>query len=174
MTDKKIAASTDHGASLRAATACGVRIIKSDAYSNDSTKEWAEVQAAQHEPFIYIKSNGGHVYGVVEDDVSDLLQVLAQHTLDPRFERIKDKGEPTFYTVDPCKGVRSDDGRDWVDGPRLYERLGVVNFFGNFFGVSHVFNIDTNHQPTIDALMAAIAANEATDAYKAARAKRAA
>lgn len=126
--------------------------------------KWDEVQALQGEPFIYIMSNGSKWAGEEEDDVQDLLAVLAEHPLDPRFE---DYGN--FINPHPCVAVRDDDGK-WVDGDRQYQ-ADVTSFFGNFLGLSHVFNIDTNHQPTIDALTTAIKANVATTAYQAARPK---
>lgn len=134
---------------------------------------WDQVQAIQHEPFIYIMGNGSKWAGEEEDDVSVLLDMLAKETLDPRFEY----REPYFWTVDPCGAVYNpdwtyDNGLErYIDGPRLYECNGVVRFFGNFLTYSHGFNIDTNHQPTIDALIAAIEANMATEAYQAARPK---
>ena len=117
--------------------------------------KWEEVQAIQHEPFIYIKSNGSRWMGDEEGDISELLGVLAKHELDSRMFK------HGFITVDPCEGVQDPHvpGK-WIDGPRLYECDGVYNFFGNFVGVSHVFDIDTNHKPTIDALVAAIEANK--------------
>ena len=117
--------------------------------------KWEEVQAIQHEPFIYIKSNGSRWMGDEEGDISELLEVLAKHELDSRMFN------HDFITVDPCEGVRDPHvyGK-WIDGPRLYECDGVYSFFGNFVDVSHVFNIDTNHKPTIDALLAAIEANK--------------
>jgi hypothetical protein len=47
----------------------------------------------------------------------------------------------------------------YIDGPRIYAADGVVRFFGNFKDLSHVFTIDTNHQPTIERLKEAIGAN---------------
>jgi hypothetical protein len=41
----------------------------------------------------------------------------------------------------------------------MYACDGVVRFGGNFLRLSHGFSIDTNHQPTIDALISAIDAN---------------
>jgi hypothetical protein len=126
--------------------------------------KWDEVQAIQHEPFIYIQSNGSRWAGEEEGDIAELLETLGKYRLD--YERFPGK----FYSVDPCAGVRnpdaqpwepdSADNRHWIDGPRLYEADGVYGFFGNFLEVSHVFNIDTNHKPTIDALISAIGANK--------------
>ena len=132
---------------------------------------WDDAQAIQNEPFIYVMSCGSKWAGDEPNDVSVLLDMLAKHPLDPRFEY----REPHFYTVDPCEGVVNpqygevEGAEHWIDGPRLYSCDGVVRFFGNFLTYSHGFLIDTNHAPTVEALIAAINANVTTDAYKAAR-----
>ena len=46
---------------------------------------------------------------------------------------------------------------------------GMHRFFGNFWHVSAVFNIDTNDRELIDQLTAAIRANQQTPAYQAAK-----
>jgi hypothetical protein len=137
--------------------------------------KWDEVQAIQHEPFIYIMGNGSKWAGQEEDDVSELLRMLAAHPLDPTFEEYGN-----FIAVDPCQGVRNpkhcgwggdtDGEPQWIDGPRLYACDGVHSYFGNFYTYSHGFNIDTNDPETIAQLNAAIRANQATEAY--AQAKR--
>lgn len=125
--------------------------------------KWEEVQSIQHQPFIYIQSNGSRWAGEEEGDIAELLDTLAKYRLD------YDRFGLSFYTVNPCAGVSNPDAlswepdsptnRHWIDGPRLYSCDGGVHFFGNFLEVSHVFSITTNHQPTIDALVAAIEAN---------------
>lgn len=123
--------------------------------------KWEEVQAIQHEPFVYIMSNGSKWAGEEEDDVETLLNVLATYRLD--YERFSNSGP--FYSADPCTWAHNPEWNwennvpKYIDGPRLYACDGVVRFFGNFLAVSHVFNIDTNDKPTIDALIAAIDAN---------------
>lgn len=117
--------------------------------------KWEEVQAIQHEPFVYIMGNGSKWAGEEEDDIDKLLEVLAKYRLDDRLG-------PEFYTVNVCRGVRNPDAngtRQWIDGPRLYECEGVYRFCGNFLEISHGFSIDTNHMPTIDALVTALEAN---------------
>ena len=128
-----------------------VRIFKDD-------DKWDDVQDAQHEPFIYIMSNGSKLMGDELDDISDLLEALAKYRLDYRMFG-------HFYTVNPCHWAYNpspnEDGLPrYIDGKRMYECDGVYHFFGNFESVSHVFRIDTNHQPTIDALVKAIDANK--------------
>lgn len=46
---------------------------------------------------------------------------------------------------------------------------GGVSFFGNFHTYSHVFNIETHDAALIERLSALILANQATDAYAAAK-----
>lgn len=127
-------------------------------------EKWEEVQAIQHEPFIYIMSNGSRWMGEEEGDIDELLGVLAKYRLN--YEMFG----PSFYSVDPCTWADNPkckrwepltpENRHYIDGPRLYAEDGVYRFFGNFLEVSHVFSIDTNHKPTIDALVAAIEANK--------------
>lgn len=121
--------------------------------------KWSEVQAIQHKPFIFIQSNGSRWAGEEEGDITELLDVLGKYTLD--HERFG-----AFYDVDVCRGVENPDwhygssAERWINGDRLYASDGVYRFFGNFAELSHVFTIDTNHKPTIDALVAAIEANK--------------
>lgn len=124
--------------------------------------KWEEVQAIQHEPFIYIQSNGSRWAGEEEGDIPELLETLAKYRLDSdRFEH--------FYSENPCYAELNPHAIRWepwtkenphyIDGRRMYE-VDTVHFFGNFECVSHVFRITTNHKPTIAALIAAIDANE--------------
>lgn len=127
---------------------------------------WDEVQAIQHEPFIYIMSNGSKWAGEEADDIDALLKTLSEQPLDPRFEPA---GE--FITQNPCCGVPGPTRGTYVDGPRMYT-ANVTRFFGNFYTVSHVFQIDTNDQETIDALTKAIRKNIRSAAYRAAKRER--
>jgi len=126
---------------------------------------WEEVQAIQHDPFIYIMSNGSKWMGEEEDDLDALFTVLAETPLDPRFEPYGN-----FITPDPCEGVRNpawtwgNGEPQWIDGPRMYA-VHVVRFQGNFLEVSHGFAIDTNVPEIIDRLTTAIRANQQTEAY---------
>jgi hypothetical protein len=130
--------------------------------------QWDNVQAIQHEPFVYIMNNGSHFAGQEEDDLSELLRMLSTHPLDATYE---ERGG--FETVDPCEGVTNpewtwgNDAPRWIDGPRLYACEGVVRFGGNFLTYSHGFSLDTNHAPTIAALREAIAGNRARADYRA-------
>ena len=120
--------------------------------------KWDEIVASQHEPFLYIAANGSKWMGDEPDSIDDLLNTLRKHTLDPRFEQYGN-----FITENPCEGVRDEQG-NWIDGPRLF-RTDVTHFFGNFFDVSHVFQLYTNDQAIIAALTSAIRANQQTEAY---------
>ncbi|MCR4307490.1 MAG: hypothetical protein NUV80_02940 [Candidatus Berkelbacteria bacterium] len=123
--------------------------------------KWDEVLAVQHEPLVYIVSNGSKWAGESPDDVANLLQVLTETPLDPSFENYGN-----FICPDPCEGVR-DNGK-WVDGKRLFD-VSMTHFHGNFFTLSHVFSIYTNDPETIQALTKAIKENQATKAYKEAK-----
>lgn len=124
--------------------------------------KWDEVQAIQHEPFVYIMGNGSKWYGEEEDDLDELFKVLADTPLDPRWE--------DHITIDPCEGVQNphwawgNGEPQWIDGPRMYA-VHVVRFQGNFLEVSHGFTIDTNVPEIIERLTAAIRANQQTEAY---------
>jgi len=130
--------------------------------------KWDEVQAIQHEPFIFIMNNGSHFAGQEEDDIADLVRMFTTHPLDATYEEYGG-----FETVDPCEGVDNPDRQfgssvpRWIDGPRFYACDGVVRFGGNFLTYSHGFSIDTNHAPTIAAIRDAIAENRARADYRA-------
>jgi len=85
--------------------------------------------------------------------LENLLALLETEPLDPRFEKFGN-----FYENYP----------DMADGSKST----VPNyFFGNFFNVSHVFQIDIDEEDDATAfdLLAAIRANQATAAYHAAK-----
>lgn len=125
-------------------------------------ERWEEVQAAQHEPFIYIQHNGSHFAGAGPDGIEKLLQMLRDYRLDSWWEEVG------VATVDPCAGVQNPDWNyasgpevaRWINGERLYDCDGVVSYSGNFARYSHGFCIQTNHKPTIDALNEAIENNK--------------
>jgi hypothetical protein len=100
-----------------------------------------------------IQSNGSKWAGEELDSIEDLIEVLKTQTLNPIFEQYGDFAEtdPRFYTSgELC----------YPDNP------GTVHFFGNFYTVSHVFNIDTDDAETIATLRGLIAANKATAVYQ--------
>ena len=83
---------------------------------------------------IEIRSNGSKWMGQAPDPVEVLIDVLGRERLN--YEMFSQA--PTFESV---------------------EAGGVVHFFGNFLGVSHVFNIRTDEPDLIRQLRQAIAAN---------------
>ena len=100
---------------------------------------------------ITIQSNGSKWYGQQPDSIERLIEVLSEHTLDPTFENYGN-----FITPDPiaCNTRKP-----------LYPE-GTYQFFGNFRGVSHVFNIATDEPETIKQLSTAIRANQSTVEYQ--------
>jgi|SRR5579871_1613902 len=129
-------------------------------HSGGPNGKWDEVQAAQHQPFIYVAYNGSEHVWDGKDDIEVLLQMLYHYRL-----REGDR-DSDCYTINPCYAANNekwDGGHNgeprWIDGERMYSCEGVIRFSGNFENYSHAFGIDTNHQPTIDALMVAIKNN---------------
>lgn len=126
-------------------------------------EQWENVQAIQHEPFIYIQSNGSKWAGESPDNIEVLLEVLSKYNLDlPMFSN-KDTSEYTFITENPHSAKFNPDyphksSLMWINDKPLYN-VPVVSFFGNFEDISHVFSITTNHQKTIALLTEAINAN---------------
>lgn len=100
---------------------------------------------------IMIQSNGSKWYGQEPDSIERLIEVLSEHTLDPTFENYG-----SFITPDPiaCNTYKP-----------LYPK-GTYQFFGNFRGVSHVFNIATDEPEIIEKLSTAIRANQSTVEYQ--------
>lgn len=92
-----------------------------------------------------IHSNGSKWAGEAPDTLADLLKVLASHPLDRNFEQYGN----FIYAGDPA--ILS----------------GTTRFWGNFFTISHVFNIDTDEPEVIDALTRAIRANQQRQDYLA-------
>jgi hypothetical protein len=100
-----------------------------------------------------IQSNGSKWAGDQPDSIEGLIDVLKTQTLNPIFEQYGD-----FAETDP---------RFYKSGELCYpDNPGTVHFFGNFYTVSHVFNIDTDDAETIATLRGLIAANKATAAYR--------
>lgn len=118
--------------------------------------KWEEVQAIQHEPFLYIMGNGSKWAGEEEDNLDTLLLMLSNHRLDM---------ELTYINANPCTAIDNpgwtwaNDVPRWIDGPRMYACEGVVRFVGNFLTYSHGFSIDTNDPDTIATLTRAIELN---------------
>lgn len=92
---------------------------------------------------INVHWNGSKFAGEEPDSVDELLRVLAEHTLDPTFEKYGNFAE------------------NQADG--------VVLFWGNFYDLSHGFSVETDERELIERLTGAIRANQETAAYKEAR-----
>lgn len=129
----------------------GVHIIKGDPtetdYSTDPPSKidnWSKAQDVQHEPFIYIITNGSPWH---ENNLDDLFRCLDAYSLDP---------DRTHFSIDPCEGVRDPNQEGWmtvwIDGSRFYEVDGVYSFNGAFIEYSHAFSIHTNYEPLISLL----------------------
>lgn len=88
-----------------------------------------------------IISNGSKWAGEAPDSVETLLAVLAEHPLDRRFEEYGN-----FIFAYDAQHTR---------------------FWGNFFTLSHVFNIDTDEPEMAERLTAAIRANQQRADYLA-------
>lgn len=99
--------------------------------------------ATRNTPTTQITSNGCKWHGESPDPIEKLIEVLGENTLDPRFEQCGDFVIPQEY--------------------------GRVRFFGNFLGLSHVFNITTDDSEIIDQLTVAIRTNQASEEYQAAK-----
>jgi len=87
-----------------------------------------------------INSNGSKWAGEAPDSIEKLVEVLKENALDPMFS---DYGKP-FITAD----------------------IGGVHFFGNFFNLSHVFNLRTGDPKVIATLTRAIRENMRRDDYQ--------
>lgn len=123
------------------------------------------------EIFLRVISNGSRWMGEEPATVEELLEVMARTPLDPRFE---DYGGFIGDTrgAKPA-GYNAAGKRCYIDtGPIYPEHPQAVRFWGNFFELSHVFEIDTDDPETIEKITRAIRANQSTPAYKAARKAR--
>lgn len=109
---------------------------------------------------INIFSNGSKWMGQEPDSIQELLNTLKEYTLDPSFEQYGN-----FITV-----LQESDFLKVND--TIKERIGKTHFFGNFYNVSHVFNIDTDEPFIIEALTTAIRKNQQTAEYKEAKKER--
>ena len=118
--------------------------------TGDHCSQWDNVQAIQHEPFLYISHNGFH-RGGMESQINKLIQMFSDYRLD---------GERSFITVNPCRAATNPkwdftvgpEVPHWIDGERLYTCDGVTSFDGNFEDYSHGFSITTNSPDLIKKL----------------------
>jgi hypothetical protein len=106
------------------------------------------------QPRTIITSNGSKWNGQESDSIERLLEVLANVPLDRTFEKYGN-----FVTANPQHAVYLGEGEYKDTGP-IFPGEEMTRFFGNFFGLSHVFNIDTSETETVKTLTAAIRANQ--------------
>lgn len=109
-------------------------------------------------PVVFVIQNGSRWMGEDYAGINQLIEVLAEHELDPIFE---DYGN----FIQERSICAKTDLPLWP--------AGFVDFHGNFFHLSHGFQIVTNDGEVIEQLTAAIAANRASPAYQQARKDRA-
>ena len=116
-----------------------------------ATRSRRTIRERKIERMTTIQSNGSKWAGEEPDTVETLLEVLASHPLDRRFEA--------------C-------GNFIQKNPRLANGTGRVSenpetriFWGNFFTVSHVFHIETTDRGLITRLTLAIRENQTRDDY---------
>lgn len=88
------------------------------------------------------------------ESIESLIEVLGKYPLDPRFEKYGNFVNPAPEFIKPEAKIKY---------------AGCTSFFGNFYTLSHVFNIYTDEPEIIDRLSKAIEANIATKEYKQAR-----
>lgn len=101
-----------------------------------------------------IQSNGSKWAGQQPESIEALIEVLKQYPLDPTFEKYGNFINPNPQFTEPEIQAKY---------------AGCTSFFGNFYALSHVFNIYTDEPAIIDRLSKAIKANLSTEEYKQAR-----
>ena len=101
-----------------------------------------------------IISNGSKWQGQPNDSIETLCEVLKKYTLDPMFEKYGN-----FVNYNP----------QWIKPESKEKYAGCVLFFGNFYGVSHVFNLITDEPELINTLETLINANKLTEDYQQAK-----
>jgi hypothetical protein len=118
---------------------------------------------------IHVESRGRQSYGEAADSLAVLMCRLERYTLNPMFERygtfvIQCRGA-AFSGFDPntCKHVCIDTGPIYADAPY------AVRFFGNFYDLSAVFQVDTDDAEVIEVVLGAIRANQQSPTYTEAR-----
>lgn len=117
---------------------------------------WPEASFAAVGPTVLIVSNGSRWAGSDAAWLDELLDVLKEEPLDPVFEEYGN-----FISTGP-------DLVAW-DTLKPLTPPGWVSFHGNFFRLSHVFQIVTNDAGVIAELTAAIRANQGRSDYAAAK-----
>jgi len=100
---------------------------------------------------IEIVSNGSKWYGQQPDIIETLLEVLSKNTLDPKFEKYGN-----FIQRNP----------NWLKKEIAEKYKGCTVIFGNFYSLSHVFNIITDEEELIQQLEKAINKNKQKQEYQ--------
>lgn len=114
-----------------------------------------------------ISNNGSHWAGEEPDSIEQLLDVLGYEPLDPSFE---DYGN--FISTELRRAIYIGNG-EYVEKELIYpESPSMVRFWGNFYALSHCFQIDTDEPEMIERLTNAIRANQTTSAYVSASKER--
>jgi len=100
-----------------------------------------------------IISNGSKWYGEEPDSIEKLLEVLQKETIEETFFQkwVEAPNSPNPITHNFC--------------PINKKENGFYVFFGDFEGVSHVFNIETNDPSIIKNLSEAIKSNKGWALY---------
>jgi len=106
-----------------------------------------------------IKSNGSKWFGEEPDTIEKLLEVLAVEPLDRKFENFGN------FIYKPFTWKYGRGNRIVNDKPMYPDNPAMLNFFGNFLRVSHVFNITTDDPVIIAKLRKAIRANKKRPDY---------
>lgn len=115
---------------------------------------------------LIIESNGSKWAGEEPEGIDYLLATLAETPLNPEFgEHIALAHRWTSSWNDAGERVYQD------TGPLYPEHPDAVCFTGNFWRKSSVFQIYTDDPELVAKLTAAILANQASEAYQAARAQ---
>lgn len=123
-----------------------------------ATQDWPAESFTASDPLVLIVSNGSRWAGSEPAHLDELLDVLKTETLDPAFEEYGN-----FVSTGP----------DLVAWNTLKPLAppGWFSFHGNFFRLSHAFQIVTNDAGVIDELTAAIRANQQHAKAERAKAK---
>lgn len=128
-----------------------------DVYKPLSTAEHIAYKRAHGDmgPVCFAPNISGDSPNCPPEEVERIVANCEQYTLDPTFEAYGN-----FADIRP----------EWV-GEAAKKYAGCVNFWGNFYDFSGVFNIITNNAAVISRLTEAIRRNQATAEYAAAKAE---
>lgn len=106
-----------------------------------------------------ITSNGSKWAGEKPDTIEQLLEALENNALDRTFENYGNfiiKCTPEYWEENSRQG--------FMRG--MKHLIGTTHFFGNFYSLSHVFNIRTDEPDIVSKLTKAIRANQQRPDYQ--------